>query len=283
MLAGRLTVYRSFRGRFCHEGLKQRIPRRFSILLLALLLALLAAGVALAAGNIDPTDRWAWGTNVGWINFNPAGGDVTVYSDHLEGYAWGENVGWIRLGTCIGGSPCTHANTSSTDYGVNRSGNQLSGYAWGANVGWINFAPNNVGVTIDPVTGWFDGYAWGENIGWIRFRGGTGPTAYGVRLANVTRRRRCRRCRSGACCSWPGWWPGTASGRCVGGQSRCVRGDYAHREVSGVGRGRGPKCRRSLSAAAKAGWWAKAVQLDLEAKGTLVREPAKPLRWHRAS
>jgi len=34
---------------------------------------------------------------------------------------------------------------------------------------------------------------------------------------------------------------------------------------------------------AKAGWWAKAVQLDLEAKGTLVREPTKPLRWHRAS
>jgi hypothetical protein len=34
---------------------------------------------------------------------------------------------------------------------------------------------------------------------------------------------------------------------------------------------------------AKAGWWAKAVQLDLGAKGTLVREPVKPLRWHRAS
>ena len=34
---------------------------------------------------------------------------------------------------------------------------------------------------------------------------------------------------------------------------------------------------------AKAGWWAKAVQLDLEAKGTLVREPVKPLRWHRAA
>jgi hypothetical protein len=33
---------------------------------------------------------------------------------------------------------------------------------------------------------------------------------------------------------------------------------------------------------AKAGWWAKAVQLDLEAKGALVREAAKPLRWHRA-
>lgn len=35
---------------------------------------------------------------------------------------------------------------------------------------------------------------------------------------------------------------------------------------------------------AKAGWWLKAVQLDLEAKGTVVREAgAKPLRWHRAA
>ena len=32
---------------------------------------------------------------------------------------------------------------------------------------------------------------------------------------------------------------------------------------------------------AKAGWWVKAVQLDQEAKGALVREPTKPLRWHR--
>ena len=33
---------------------------------------------------------------------------------------------------------------------------------------------------------------------------------------------------------------------------------------------------------AKAGWWAKTVQLDLEAKGRVVREPSRPLRWHRA-
>ena len=34
---------------------------------------------------------------------------------------------------------------------------------------------------------------------------------------------------------------------------------------------------------AKAGWWTKCVQLDLEAKGIVVREPsAKPLRWHWA-
>jgi hypothetical protein len=32
---------------------------------------------------------------------------------------------------------------------------------------------------------------------------------------------------------------------------------------------------------AKAGWWSKAVQLDLEAKKIVVRETTKPLRWHR--
>jgi hypothetical protein len=33
---------------------------------------------------------------------------------------------------------------------------------------------------------------------------------------------------------------------------------------------------------AKAGWWTKAVQLDLEAKGLVARERAKPLRWRKA-
>ena len=32
---------------------------------------------------------------------------------------------------------------------------------------------------------------------------------------------------------------------------------------------------------AKAAWWAKSVQLDLEAKRLIAREPGKPLRWHR--
>ncbi len=31
----------------------------------------------------------------------------------------------------------------------------------------------------------------------------------------------------------------------------------------------------------KAGWWLKAAQLDLEAKGVIVREATKPLRLHR--
>ena len=32
---------------------------------------------------------------------------------------------------------------------------------------------------------------------------------------------------------------------------------------------------------AKANWWSKSVQLDLEAKGLIAREPTRPLRWHR--
>ncbi len=32
---------------------------------------------------------------------------------------------------------------------------------------------------------------------------------------------------------------------------------------------------------AKAGWWKKAIQLDLEAKGVVAREDTKPLRWHK--
>ncbi len=136
-------------------------------------------------GNIDPTYKWAWGTNIGWINFRPTDGGVTVYEDHLEGHAWGENVGWIRMGIHNGGGSYTYGNATKDDYGVNRdpSGN-LSGYAWGTNVGWIHFNPTHGGVRIDPISGSFDGYAWGENVGWIHFKN-TGATSYNVVATTV--------------------------------------------------------------------------------------------------
>ena len=141
----------------------------YSVLMAGLVLGLV--GVAYAASNIDSTYKWAWGTNVGWINFNPTyGGGVTVYSDHLEGYAWGENIGWIRLGSYTGGGSHTYANTAADNYGVNNSSGTLSGYAWGTNVGWIKFNPTHGGVTINTSTGKFDGYACGENVGWIHFQ-----------------------------------------------------------------------------------------------------------------
>jgi len=112
------------------------------IVLVACFVICVSALTLAQTGRIDSTNKWAWGTNIGWINFAPEHGAITVYTDHLEGYAWGENVGWIRVGTHEGGGAHTYGNTSATDYGVNRdSSGNLSGFAWGTNIGWINFNP----------------------------------------------------------------------------------------------------------------------------------------------
>ena len=57
---------------------KKRRQRLFSASLFGLILFLFVVGMALAAGNISPTNKWAWSTNAGWVNFNPANGSVTV-------------------------------------------------------------------------------------------------------------------------------------------------------------------------------------------------------------
>jgi hypothetical protein len=158
-------------------------PVLYTVLLAAITVSLFSLAYAATRGSIDPVDKWAWSTNTGWINFAPTctGCEgVAVYADHLEGYAWGENTGWIRLGSDGGGGTPYYANTSATDYGVNRNPDgTLSGYAWGTNIGWINFDPQHGGVTVSTATGSFDGYAWAENVGWIRFKG----PGYGVVLA----------------------------------------------------------------------------------------------------
>ncbi|MCP4254072.1 MAG: hypothetical protein GY775_11820 [Candidatus Scalindua sp.] len=121
------------------------------------------------AGNIDPANdgsRYAYGENVGWLNFKPAlGTGVTVTDTEVSGYAWQENIGWINLSHAQGGV-------------VNDGIGNLSGYAWGENVGWINFAPTNGGVFIN-ACGEFNGSAWGENVGWISFSS-DGDNPFGV-------------------------------------------------------------------------------------------------------
>ena len=131
--------------------------KKYSIFLIATFL--LFPSVALA-GNIDPDNdgaQYAWGENVGWINFEPSQVEgVTVTTWAVTGKAWGENVGWINLSPATGGV-------------LHDGAGNLSGYAWGENVGWINFNPTGGGVKIDPATGAFSGKAWSENIGWINF------------------------------------------------------------------------------------------------------------------
>ena len=135
-----------------------RRAHRAAIGVLAALMVGAAADVV-QAGNIDPDnqgDQYAWGENIGWINFKPSQGPgVTVTASTVTGFAWGENIGWVNL--------------SPADGGVRNDGQgNLSGFAWGENVGWINFAPTGAGVTIAG-NGRFFGFAWGENIGWINF------------------------------------------------------------------------------------------------------------------
>jgi len=138
----------------------------------------------LYAENIDPYEddsQYAYGENVGWLNFEPdmltANAGATVSDEKLAGYVWAENIGWINLGPNFGGV-------------ANDGTGLLSGYGWGENVGWISFNPkvpgdpNHYGVTIDH-EGNFDGWAWGENIGWIHLASSE-PVAYKVQTAWIT-------------------------------------------------------------------------------------------------
>jgi len=114
-----------------------------------------------ADGTIDPVSRFAWGENIGWLDFGTTAGNVHVTDTELTGYAWSENAGWISL-NCSNTSSC-----AANDFKVgNDVDGNLSGYAWSENAGWIDLNPSGGGVTIDG-NGEFSGYAWGENIGWI--------------------------------------------------------------------------------------------------------------------
>ena len=137
--------------------------------------------LALAAtttANPNPT-TFAWGENIGWINFDtdPATGPVFKRNrGFLQGFIWSENTGWINLGN--GNGP--YGNQSDQDFGVNilADGN-LTGFAWGENIGWINFntadmsRPAEQWARYDEANRRLRGYAWGENVGWINFNDDT--------------------------------------------------------------------------------------------------------------
>jgi len=166
---------------------------RFLIWPVFLMSFLIFCSSNLYAGNIDPDkdgSKYAYGANVGWVNFEPnvadpnAGAMVSRYE--LTGYIWVPNIGWASL-SCATTNSC-----GRVDYGVvNDDNGVLSGYAWSANAGWISFscentascASVNYGVTIDR-DGVFNGWAYGQNIGWIHFSSAS-PVAYKVKACVV--------------------------------------------------------------------------------------------------
>jgi hypothetical protein len=147
---------------------------------MTILLALTCAAASAAPSNVSPTNKFAWGENVGYLNFrdpgDPSGSQgVVIGARFLSGYAWGENIGFVNFGDGTPSNGLSYANLDGTDFGVNIDPNtgDLFGLAWSENTGWINFdtaptlTPFAQQARVDLVSNRLRGYAWGENIGWI--------------------------------------------------------------------------------------------------------------------
>jgi hypothetical protein len=127
-----------------------------------------------AATTIDSANRYAYGANVGWMDWRGDTNNGAVIGDYVcSGYIYSANVGWINLGN---GSPTNnirYQNLSSGDFGVTNDGvGNLRGYAYGANIGWINFESTGA-PAVDLYTGKLSGYVWSANCGWISLSNAT--------------------------------------------------------------------------------------------------------------
>lgn len=127
-----------------------------------------SAFVACASTTIDGANKYAYGANIGWMDWRGDFNSGAVIGEYVcSGYIYSANCGWINLG---GGTPTNgiyYQNLSGNDFGVNQDGlGNLRGYAYGANIGWINFE-NTGGAKVDLATGKFSGYAYSANCGWI--------------------------------------------------------------------------------------------------------------------
>src|SRR5208282_3300888 len=115
---------------------------KLGLMAVVVMVALAWAGSARASTTIDPVNRYAYGANLGWMNWYADGVNGAVVTDYvLSGFIYAANVGWINLGS---GSPVNgirYQNLAANDFGVNNDGlGNLRGYAWSANVGWISLS-----------------------------------------------------------------------------------------------------------------------------------------------
>lgn len=127
-------------------------------------------------GEVSEKQRYAWGENNGWIDFNPGRAGLKIGSNVLAGWIFIKKLGWVHLGD---GSPrdgYRYSNNDRRDYGVNNDGEgDLFGWGWGENIGWINF--DKVRINREGV---FSGSANSPKIGLITFNS-TGPVTFLVK------------------------------------------------------------------------------------------------------
>lgn len=170
---------KTYATKICGAG---RRPAVLGLLLLAS--GPLALQLAHAASTISTNNSFAFGANIGWMDWR---GDETnncvactngviVGEFVLKGYVYAANVGWINLGNGTPANGIQYQNNFASDFGVNNLGTgELRGYAYGANIGWIVFTNRSAAGLLlstevphfDLVTGRFGGYAYSVNCGWI--------------------------------------------------------------------------------------------------------------------
>lgn len=131
-------------------------------------LVMAAMETAGAATSINATNKFAYGANIGWIDWRGDTNSGAVIGEYVcSGYIYSANVGWIHLGSNAPANGIQYQNNSATDYGVNQDGlGNLRGFAYGANIGWINFESSGA-PRVDLKTGKLSGYAYSANCGWI--------------------------------------------------------------------------------------------------------------------
>jgi len=105
-------------------------------------------------GSVIWSEHYAWGENLGWINFAPSYAGLTITDTAITGYVW-SSLGWINFNPTNSGQ-----GVSNTTEGV------LGGSAWVAGLGWLDMT----GITIDK-NGLFVGTAGteGSDVGRLSF------------------------------------------------------------------------------------------------------------------
>jgi hypothetical protein len=131
--------------RFAMKLTVHRLAFIFGIVVISVIGALtVSQSIQAMTGTIVPGSDYAWGENIGWINFAATGSNVNITDTALTGYVWSYTYGWINLG------PFTnYAGVTNTPSG------QLGGYAWSSGLGWIPMS----GASINTTTGVFHGIA----------------------------------------------------------------------------------------------------------------------------
>src|SRR5206468_11559318 len=136
--------------------------------LLALTFLLSSLALSGATTTINPTNKFAYGANLGWMDWRGDTNRGAVIGEYVcSGSIWAANVGWIHLGSNAPANGIQYQNNSATDYGLNNDGlGNLRGFAFGANIGWINFEANGT-PKVDLKTGKLSGSVYSANCGWI--------------------------------------------------------------------------------------------------------------------